>query len=244
MRKTLGFAVPAVLGIALSTTAAPPRSQSPESPLAALGFLIGKWEEQRVPPAYEGRTNHLEMAWDLEGSVIRRSEVRSEDGKRWRVTGIIAWNPVSEHIEFQEHADWGNFVRGTIDVLGEGSVRRNMEVSYPDGSSASWRTTLTATDADTFRTQTERLIAGEWRVQWELAGKRVSSFPWEVSAVGRPDGYTADNDALAAAREGHAEHQRHATAGRVRVRQQVDWRRIARSFANEFLRGSRAAAPH
>lgn len=115
------------------------------------------------------------MAWDLEGSVIRRSEIRSEDGKRWRATGIIAWNPVSRQIEFQEQADRGNFVRGTIDVLGEQTVRRNMDVSYPDGSTARWRTAITATDPDAFTTRTEKLIDEEWRVQWELSGRRVSA---------------------------------------------------------------------
>jgi hypothetical protein len=183
-----------------SAAAASQASQPPaDSPLAPLGFLIGKWEETRLsPPATGARVNHLEMTWDLERSVIRRSEVRSEDGKRWRGTGLIAWNPVSRRIEFQEHADWGNFVRGTIDIVGEQTVRRNMEVWYPDGTTARWRTTVTAPGADEFTTSTEKLVEGEWQVQWALAGKRVSAFPWDVSAAGRPGGYTADNEALEA----------------------------------------------
>lgn len=45
-------------------------------------------------------------------------------------------------------------------------------------------------------------------------------------------------DALAAARKDYAEHQRRAAAGRAQVREQFDWRRIARSFADQFLAGS------
>jgi hypothetical protein len=200
MRLSLALAIPFLLSVAPHAGPSQRSQHTAGSPLAPLGFLIGKWEETRMSPSDDdqGRRNHLEMVWDLEGVVIRRSEVRSEDGKRWQGTGIIAWNPVSKRIEFQEHADWGNFVRGTIDILGERTVRRNMEVSYPDGTTARWRTTVTASGSDMFTTKTEKLIDGEWRVQWELRGKRLSAFPWEVSAVGRPGGYTADNEAMAA----------------------------------------------
>jgi len=199
MRASIVLVIAVLISTPSSAAASQTSQQPATSPLASLGFLIGKWEETRLsPPAADGRVNHLEMAWDLERSVIRRSEVRSEDGKRWRGTGLIAWNPVSQRIEFQEHADWGNFVRGTIDIVGEQTVRRNMEVWYPDGTTARWRTTVTASGPDGFTTRTEKLVAGEWQVQWVLAGKRVSAFPWDVSAAGRSGGYTADNEALQA----------------------------------------------
>jgi hypothetical protein len=167
----------------------------PGEPLAALAFLIGKWEERPAGDP-EGRVNHLEMTWDLGETVIRRSEMRSDDGKRWRVTGLISWNAVSGQIEFQEHADWGNFVRGTIEILAEGEVRRHMEVAYPDGSTARWRTTVRSTGEDSFETETQRLVDGEWQGEWGLAGRRAASFPWEVSAVGTPQGYLPDNELL------------------------------------------------
>jgi pimeloyl-ACP methyl ester carboxylesterase/ketosteroid isomerase-like protein len=181
---------------AASQTPAP----APDSALAPLAFLIGKWEEELVaPPSSDADRppNHVELSWDLGGRVMRRSEVRSDDGKAWRGTGLIAWNPVSQRIELQEHADWGNFLRGTIEVLEEGVIRRNLEVSDPDGSTASWRTTVHSTGEDSFRTETEKLVDGEWRKQWELTGERVASFPWEVSAVARPGGYRADDAAMA-----------------------------------------------
>lgn len=198
MRPSLLLAL--VFAFGTLPAAQEPQASGPpaDSPLASLAFLTGKWEETRVSPAAEGRVNHVELAWDLQHRAIRRSEVRSEDGTRWRVTGLIAWNPVSKAIEFQEHADWGNFMRGTIEVLCDQAVRRHMEVSYPEGTTARWRTTVTAAGPDAFTTKTEKLIDGEWRLQWELAGKRVSAFPWEVSAVGRPGGYPADNEAMAA----------------------------------------------
>jgi hypothetical protein len=85
----------AVLISAPSIAAASQASQPPaDSPLAPLGFLIGKWEETRQSPlATDGRVNHLEMAWDLEGRYRRRADRPAKHG------GVVSgWNdgPVAD----------------------------------------------------------------------------------------------------------------------------------------------------
>jgi hypothetical protein len=133
--------------------------------LESLARFIGTWKlvypDSIAAKRPEGYTQY---AWDLKRSVIESGEFERRSGRLERyVRGLIAWNPVTETIEYQEHADWGNFVRGEIRIVNDTIIHRYMMVHYPAGAVRRWRITWRYTGGDTVRVSTELLDEGGWK---------------------------------------------------------------------------------
>lgn len=149
-----------------SMALASPRAQAPESksPLAALEPFVGIWKIDR--PSHDGISDEFHvLAWDLKKTVLAVSEYQRKDGEfRRYVAGLTGWNPLTQRIEFQEHADWGNFNRGEIEILGPGHVRRHLFVHYMAGAALHWRETWKmASDGAKYVSVIEKLESGEWK---------------------------------------------------------------------------------
>ncbi len=160
------------------------RAQNPDqppSPMAALEPFVGIWKIDRPPRDGVSDEYHV-LEWDLNKAVLALSEYQRKDGIfRRYVAGLIGWNPLTQRIEFQEHADWGNFNRGDIEVLGKDHVRRHNFVHYKVGAALHWRETWRmGEDGDRCTTAIDKLERGEWKEGAPtFTSIRASSLPKE-----------------------------------------------------------------
>jgi hypothetical protein len=151
--------------------------------LADLERLVGKWELRPAGAPAASPPEHLELAWELDGAVMRQSQRRTDDGKRWQASGLIAWNPAAGRIEVFRHEDTGGATRGTAAALDDGAIRFELERIRPDGTRQAERTELRRTDEQTLELTTRRRSGDAWS-EPELARARlVTAFPWEVRAT-------------------------------------------------------------
>lgn len=173
------FLLPLLLAASVALPAANAQTSEPKSPLAVLEPFAGIWKIDRAP--HDGISDEYRvLEWDLKKTVLVLSEHQRKDGAfRRYVIGITAWNPLTQRIEFQEHADWGNFNRGHIEVLGPGHVRRHLYVHYAAGAALHWRETWKL-DArgESYTTTIEKLESGQWKEGLKpFVSVRVASLP-------------------------------------------------------------------
>lgn len=150
------------------------------NPLAPLEFFSGIWRIDRPP--HDGISDeYRRLEWDLNRTVLILSEYQRKDGNfRRYVLGVIGWNPLTQRIEFQEHADWGNFNRGEIELLDTGLVRRHLFVHYSAGAALHWRETWKREGDDRYSTVIEKLEHGEWKEGAKpFSSVRVKELPKE-----------------------------------------------------------------
>jgi hypothetical protein len=130
-----------------------------------LARLAGIWKlvhhDSVAGKRPEGFTTY---AWDLKQTVIEAGEYERRNGRLERYArGFFAWNPLSEAIEYQEHADWGNFVRGSVRVVDSTTMQREMFVHYPAGVVRRWRILWEFAGTDSIRVTTAVLDDGAWK---------------------------------------------------------------------------------
>jgi hypothetical protein len=168
-----------LLAASLTPTATIAQASEPKSPLAALEPFAGIWKIDRPP--HDGISDEYRvLEWDLKKTVLVLSEHQRKDAAfRRYVMGLTAWNPLTQRIEFQEHADWGNFNRGEIEVLGTGQVRRHLYVHYAAGAALHWRETwMLDANGENYTTTVEKLESGQWKEGLKpFVSVRVASLP-------------------------------------------------------------------
>lgn len=151
--------------------------------LEPMAPFMGDW--RAIPPDERPETFYSSRRWTLDGAAIRTLEGFVRDGGFTAIVdNLTAWNPVEAEILFQEHAAWGNFVRGRIEVLGENRVRRHMQVWNVNGTYNLWWETFTYDPTtDTFTSDVRRVVEGVPQEQ----GAQVIRFVRVDSIPGLPN---------------------------------------------------------
>lgn len=157
------------------------RAQVPGSELRMLRPFMGTWRAD--PIGDRAGTFFVNRAETLDGAAIRTLEgVVGPDGEfRLLVDNLTAWNPIEAEVWFQEHASWGNFVRGRVERLGEYAVRRHMTVWNVDGTYNLWWETWTYDpESDSYAAEIRRIVEGkpvEDETFPSMRFRRVSAIP-------------------------------------------------------------------
>ena len=170
----------ATLALAAATILAAPQAPEAKHPLAVFEPFAGFWKIDRPP--HDGISDEYHVVeWDLNRTILVLSEYQRKDGKfRRYAIGMMGWNPLAQRIELQEHADWGNFNRGEVEVLAPGRIRRHLFVHYAAGAALHWRETWELQSDTRYTTVIEKLENGGWKsVGKPFTSVRVQSLPKE-----------------------------------------------------------------
>lgn len=154
------------------------RADQQPAPFEPIAFLIGEWISER-PGEPEAPRATMTFAWGDAGRMMHYHGTRPlDDGRIVReYEGVITYNGVDRRLEFTAAYSPAVIETGWIEVLGAGSVRRRMDVTYAEGSALPWsdgahagpegrilrfRQSWTLRDPDTIEAEFLMERDGEW----------------------------------------------------------------------------------